>query len=155
MYQPLLQQPAFPVKAEGDDASDSESIEDSVMSQDCDENVNAMEESVYDEEAQWREERMQLVQIFEKRQQRTSCVSGSKVKLPYEMLINKLVDNLETPDLIKHKQLPIPENMKTASPKLVDLKTEKQATPKASVNNDIFATLYARQATAATSISET
>ena len=43
-------------------ASDSESIEDSVMSQDGDE--NAMEESVYDEEAQWREERMQLVQIF-------------------------------------------------------------------------------------------
>ena len=34
------------------------------MSQDGDENVNAMEESVYDEEAQWREERMQLVQIF-------------------------------------------------------------------------------------------
>ena len=71
------------------------------------------------------------------------------------MLINKLVDNLETPDLIKNKQLPIPNSMKTASTKLADLKTEKQATPKASVNNDIFATLYARQATAATSISET
>ena len=34
------------------------------MSQDGDEKVNAMEESVYDEEAQAREERMQLVQIF-------------------------------------------------------------------------------------------
>ena len=49
---------------DGDVASDSESIEDSVMSQDGDENVNAMEESVYDEEAQKREERMHLVQIF-------------------------------------------------------------------------------------------
>ena len=36
----------------GDAVSDSESIEDSVMSQDGDENVNAMEESVYDEKAQ-------------------------------------------------------------------------------------------------------
>ena len=34
------------------------------MSQDGDEKVNVMEESVYDEEAQAREERMQLVQIF-------------------------------------------------------------------------------------------
>ena len=84
------------------------------MSQDGDENVNAMEESVYDEEAQKREERMHLVQIFGQKQQRTSCVSGSKVKLPYEMLINKLVENLETPDIIKHKQLPIPTNMTTA-----------------------------------------
>ena len=84
------------------------------MSQDVDENVNEMEESVYDEEAQQREERMQLVQIFGQKQQRTSCVSGSKVKLPYEMLINKLVDTLETPDIVKHKQLPIPSNMKNA-----------------------------------------
>ena len=71
------------------------------------------------------------------------------------MLINKLVDNLETPDLIKHKQLPIPHNMKTAEQKFDDLKTEKESTPKDSNKNGIFATLYARQATAATSISET
>ena len=155
-YQPLAQQPAYSLKAEGGDvASDSESVEDSLMSQGGEENFNAREESVYDEEAQWREERMQLVQIFEKRQQRTSCVSGSKVKLPYEMLINKLVDNLETPDLIKHKELPTPFSMKNTPPMFADLKTEKQATPKASVNNDIFAMLYARQATAATSVSET
>ena len=120
------------------------------MSQDGDE--NAMEESVYDEEAQWREERMQLVQIFGQKQQRTSCVSGSKVKLPYEMLINKLVDNLEMPDIIKHKQLPIPTKMTTAQAKLDDLKTEKESVPK---DSGVFASLYARQATAATSISET
>jgi len=49
-----------------------------------------------------------LQQIFEKRDQRTSCISGSKVKLPYEMLINKLIDGLETPNLVKTKELPLP-----------------------------------------------
>jgi len=85
--------------------SESESIEDSMIGE---------EESEYDEEAQWREEHIKLQQIFEKRDQRTSCISGSKVKLPYEMLINKLIDGLETPDLVKQKELPLPAGMQSS-----------------------------------------
>ena len=33
---------------------------------------------------------------------------SSKTKLPYEMLISKLVDGLETPNIIEHKILPLP-----------------------------------------------
>ena len=69
------------------------------------------EESEYDEAAQLREENIKLQQIFEKRDLQTSCISGSKVKLPYEMLINKLIDGLETPDLINKKELPRPTAM--------------------------------------------
>ena len=88
--------------------SESESIESSVIVGD-----NAEEESEYDEEAQWREEHVKLQQIFEKRDQRTSCISGSKVKLPYEMLINKLIDSLDTPDLVLKKELPIPAGLQS------------------------------------------
>ena len=85
--------------------SDSESIEDSIIGDEQE------EESEYDEEAQWREEHLKLQQIFEKRDQRTSSISGSKVKLPYEMLINKLIDGLETPTMIQKKELPLPMGM--------------------------------------------
>ena len=90
--------------------SESESIESSVIGD------NAEEESEYDEEAQWREEHVKLQQIFEKRDQRTSCISGSKVKLPYEMLINKLIDSLDTPDLVLKKELPIPAGLQSQLP---------------------------------------
>ena len=88
------------------DMSESESIESSIIGDD-------EEESEYDEEAQWREEHIKLQQIFEKRDQRTSCISGSKVKLPYEMLINKLIDGLDTPDLVQKKELPIPAGLQS------------------------------------------
>lgn len=76
-----------------DQMSDSESIEDSLI-----------EESFeFDEEALKKEEQTKLAQIFEKVEQRNSSISGSKVKLPYEMLINKLVDSLDTPQIIKQR----------------------------------------------------
>lgn len=37
-----------------------------------------------------------------------SSSSSSKIKLPYEFLISKLVESLKTPDLILSKTLPIP-----------------------------------------------
>lgn len=111
-------------EAEGDDAgenSESESIESSMIGGDGPGDVDSSE---YDEEAQWREEHNKLQQIFEKQrggnealhqnQQRTTtthCISGSKVKLPYEMLINKLIDGLDTPDLVQNKELPVPNGM--------------------------------------------
>ena len=87
--------------------SESESIESSVIGD------NVEEESEYDEEAQWREEHVKLQQIFEKRDQRASCINDSKVKLPYEMLINKMIDSLNTPDLVLKKELPIPAGLQS------------------------------------------
>ena len=87
--------------------SESESIESSVIGDSAD----AAEESEYDEEAQWREEHVKLQQIFEKRDHRTSSISGSSVKLPYEMLINKLIDSLDTPALVLKKELPVPAGL--------------------------------------------
>ena len=60
-----------------------------------------------------REERINLQQILEKRDlTTTSCINGSsKARLPYEMLINKLIDGLDTPDLINNKDLPQPAGM--------------------------------------------
>jgi len=60
-----------------------------------------------------REERINLQQILEKRDlTTTSCINGSsKAWLPYEMLINKLIDGLDTPDLINNKDLPQPAGM--------------------------------------------
>lgn len=37
-----------------------------------------------------------------------SDTKNSKVKLPYEILINRLVDGLETPDMVKQEHLPRP-----------------------------------------------
>ena len=101
------------------DISDSESLEDSVID----------EQSEYDQAAQEREERTKLVKIFEKREIRTSCVSGSKVKLPYEMLINKLVDSLDTPEMVRHKELPVPAGMQ-------NMESSMYITPKAVVKED-------------------
>lgn len=100
--------------------SESESIESSMIGGDGPGDVDSSE---YDEEAQWREEHIKLQEMFEKQrgkenlhqnQQRTNtthCISGSKVKLPYEMLINKLIDGLDTPDLVQKKELPVPNGM--------------------------------------------
>jgi len=115
--------------------SDSESLEDSVID----------EQSEYDQAAQEREERTKLVKIFEKREIRTSCVSGSKVKLPYEILINKLVDSLDTPEMVRHKELPVPTGMQ-------NMESSMYTTPKATVKEDqsnqgLFATSYSRLAT--------
>lgn len=65
-------------------------------------------ESLYDEEAEAKEERQKLAYLFDKKERRVSSASGSKVKLPYDMLISKLVDSLETPDIISRKMLPVP-----------------------------------------------
>lgn len=71
------------------------------------------EESEYDEEAQRKEEISKLSKIFEKTGNRgaaaTSANPTNKVKFPYDMLIEKLIDSLDTPDLIRQKQLPLPE----------------------------------------------
>lgn len=85
------------------EGSDSESVESS--------DLEDAEESEYDLAAQKREEHLKLTKIFENKESKTSCVSGSKVKLPYEMLINKLVDGLETPTMIKQKTLPLPNGI--------------------------------------------
>ena len=50
---------------------------------------------------------------------RQNPVATSKVKLPYELLISKLIDSLETPDLIKARLLPVPKT----TPILTDKKT--------------------------------
>lgn len=49
-----------------------------------------------------------------------SVTNNSKVKLPYEMLINKLVDSLETPDMVKQKMLPQPMGFDEALSKLAN-----------------------------------
>ena len=76
----------------------SESLEDS----------HVQSESIFDEEHLRNEEKEKLCGMFSKREKNTLSASGSKVKLPYQMLINKLVDGLETPDIIRNKCLPMP-----------------------------------------------
>jgi hypothetical protein len=118
------------------DNSDSESLEDSVID----------EQSEYDEAAQEREERTKLVKIFEKREIRTSCVSGSKVKLPYEMLINKLVDSLDTPEMVRHKELPVPTGMQNMESSMF-IPNKTAAVKEEKSNKGLFATSYSRLAT--------
>ena len=44
-------------------------------------------------------------------------MTTSKVKLPYELLINKLIDSLKTPDLVQMRQLPVPKTTPVLSDK--------------------------------------
>ena len=62
-------------------------------------------ESDYDDLAQAQEDRNKLVKILVKKEAKPhpSAANNSKVKLPYEMLINKLVDSLETPEMFLKK----------------------------------------------------
>ena len=79
--------------------SDSESVEDSQMDQ----------SSEFDEAALRKEEQIKLAQMFENQDKRVAINSSSKVKLPYEMLINKLIDSLDTHELTMNRQLPVPK----------------------------------------------
>ncbi len=82
-----------------DNASDSEPIESSQLD----------EESEYDDRAQKAEERRKLEQILtNKNLMNAKNGQLSKGQLPYEILINKLIDGLQTPEMIKNKQLPMP-----------------------------------------------
>lgn len=61
---------------------------------------------MYDAEAQHKEDMSKLVRIFDKvasAAPTTYSTATNKVKYPYDMLIEKLIDSLDTPDLIKHK----------------------------------------------------
>lgn len=138
------------VAADVVDASDSESVENSDLE----------EESEYDEAAQRKEESNKLVKILSKKEMRTATLSTSKVKLPYEMLITKLVDSLETPIMVKEKRLPEPEGFDQEAAEVVDhtFKSKElhgnfdlqkvQQKP----NKDVFASAYPTMATQATLI---
>ena len=76
----------------------------------------------------------------------------SKVNLPYEMLISKLIDGLEVPELIMNKSLPLPDQPTASTePSAVvqqappaPVKVEKQVADAPGV----FSAKYTRQATA-------
>ena len=83
------------------DSSDSDAIESSH----CDE-----ESSDYDEAAQKAEERRKFEQILaDKNLMRVKRGATLKGHQPYEILINKLIDGLETPEIVKSKTLPRPD----------------------------------------------
>jgi hypothetical protein len=83
--------------------SDSESLEPSEELDDL---------SEYDEDDVKLEEHNKLTQLLEQKTQKPVPVANpSKLKLPYEMLINKLVDSLHTPAMIKNKELPRPNEL--------------------------------------------
>ena len=88
---------AHPEDQGEDENENSESLESSFVDE---------EESVYDAEAQHKEDMSKLVRIFDKvasAAPTTYSTATNKVKYPYDMLIEKLIDSLDTPDLIKHK----------------------------------------------------
>ena len=87
--------------ADEEDRDNSESLSSSELRGD---------ESVFDDSYLRHEERLRLTEMLEKKEQRHATSTG-KVKLPYEMLINKLVDSLETPEMVKQKFLPLPDQI--------------------------------------------
>ena len=135
--------------ADEEDRDNSESLSSSELRGD---------ESVFDDSYLRHEERLRLTEMLEKKEQRHATSTG-KVKLPYEMLINKLVDSLETPEMVKHKFLPLPDQIfQPEKPQLV--KSEEgdkikdvgqNDTPNGDCHLDVFSQLYQCQKT---SISE-
>jgi len=83
---------------------------------------------------------------------RKTTASGSKVKLPYEMLINKLVESLDTPDIVKDRELPIPTSMQSVSfaESLLNTNVKAKDTKQ---SHGVYAERYARMATG-TSVTE-
>ena len=121
------------------ESSDSESLEESFID----------EESEYDEAAQQREERLKLAKIFEKRDASITRTSGQKVKLPYEMLINKLVDSLETPYLVKERELPVPTGMKKIGNSGLSLSVPEADVEKDQLKQGVFTKSYSQLVTSA------
>lgn len=121
------------------ESSDSESLEESFID----------EESEYDEAAQQREERLKLAKIFEKRDATITRTSGQKVKLPYEMLINKLVDSLETPYLVKERELPVPTGMKKIGVSGLALSVPEADVEKDQLKQGVFTKSYSQLVTSA------
>ena len=83
----------------------------------------------------------------------------SKGQIPYEILINKLIDSLETPEMVKNKQLPMPVLPEEDPSSNKDFKNTiddepVKATTTDKTNENIFVRSYAKLRTQCTAVQE-
>ena len=62
------------------------------------------------------------------------------------MLINKLVESLDTPDIIKERELPLPSGMQSV-PTTESLSSKMMQTKEVTKSHGVYAERYARMAT--------
>ena len=81
----------------------------------------------------------------------------SKGQIPYEILINKLIDSLETPEMVRNKQLPMPLLPEEDSSPYIDTKKliddePVKVTTTDKTNENIFVRSYAKLPTQCTAV---